>query len=109
MQPFLDQAAAIKAEIVDLKERLKQLKRDKAKDVEVQASVAYIGEKEKVVRDQEAKAAAIDAVVFDLKAVNPNAVAKLDNRTPPQIIQSIETQGRIVADALARLSALLVE
>jgi type I restriction enzyme M protein len=35
--------------------------------------------------------------VFDLKAVNPNAVAKVDERTPLEINQSIEDQGRIVA------------
>ncbi len=30
------------------------------------------------------------------------------NRTPAQIIASIENQGRVVAQALARLSALIV-
>jgi len=44
--------------------------------------------------------------VFDLKAVNPTAVVDVDIRTPQQIIDNIEAQGRIVADALARLSAL---
>ena len=49
----------------------------------------------------------IDAAVFDLKAVNPNAVAVVDERTPGEIIESITTQGRIVADALARLNQLM--
>lgn len=109
MQPILDQAAAIKAEIVDLKEQLKRLKRDKAKEAEVQACAARIAEKEKSARDQEAKAAAIDAAVFDLKAVNPNAVTKQDDRSPAQIIETIEAQGRIVAGALARLGGLLAK
>jgi type I restriction enzyme M protein len=39
--------------------------------------------------------------------VNPNAVIKVDERTPQQIIQNIEAQRRIVAEALANLSALL--
>jgi len=30
MQPLLDEAAAIKAEVVDLKEQLKRLKKEKA-------------------------------------------------------------------------------
>lgn len=107
MQPLTDEAATIKAEVVDLKEQLKRLKRDKAADAELEALANRIGEKEKSVRDLEAKAAAIDAAVFDLKAVNPNAVAKVDDRTPQQIIQNIQAQGRIVADSLSRLSALL--
>jgi len=55
----------------------------------------------------EAKAADIDAAVFDLKAVNPTAAVDLDTRTPQQIIRSIEDQGRIVAEALARLNKLM--
>jgi type I restriction enzyme M protein len=45
--------------------------------------------------------------VFDLKAVNPTAVVDVDTRTPQQIIENIEAQGRIVADALARLNSLM--
>ena len=107
MQPLLDKAADIKAAVVDLKERLKQLKKDKADESKIEALEAEIREKEKSARDLEADAAAIDAAVFDLKAVNPNAVAVLDERTPGQIIESITTQGRIVADALVRLNQLM--
>ena len=41
------------------------------------------------------------------KLTAPNAVAKVDNRTPHEIIGSIEQQGRIVSEALMRLTALL--
>lgn len=51
----------------------------------------------------------MDAAVFDLKAVNPSTVAKFDDRSPAEIIQSIHDQGRIVTDALARLAALVGE
>jgi type I restriction enzyme M protein len=47
--------------------------------------------------------------VFDLKTVNPNAVIKLDTRTPGEVIQSIEDQGKIVAKSLCTLQALLSE
>ncbi|SFZ79556.1 N-6 DNA methylase [Chitinimonas taiwanensis] len=107
MQPLLDKAAEIKAAVVDLKERLKQLKKDKADESEIEALEADIREKEKAARDLEAEAAAIDAAVFDLKAVNPNAVAVVDERTPGQIIQNIAEQGRVVADALIRLNQLM--
>ena len=107
MQPLLDKAAGIKATVVDLKERLKQLKKDKAHEKQIEALEANIREQEKAVRDFEAEVAAIDAAVFDLKAVNPNAVAVVDERTPGEIIQNITAQGRIVTDALARLSQLM--
>ncbi|CAM5290086.1 hypothetical protein RLIN73S_01661 [Rhodanobacter lindaniclasticus] len=44
---------------------------------------------------------------LDLKAVNPNAVSVVDQRTPAQVVAGIEAQARIVADALGRLKALL--
>jgi type I restriction enzyme M protein len=65
--------------------------------------------REKAARDALAKAAAIDDAVFDLKAVNPNAVAKTDARTPAEIIASIEAQGEIVSAALSNLKKLLAE
>jgi len=107
MQPLLDNAAGIKAAVVDLKENLKRLKKDKAADAEIAAKEAAIREQDKAARDLEAEAAAIDAAVFDLKAVNPNIVTTLDERTPVQIIASIDAQGEIVAQALGRLNALL--
>ena len=107
MQPLQDKAAGIKATVVDLKERLKHLKKDKADEKQIETFEVDIREQEKVARDLEAEAAAIDAAVFDLKAVNPNAVAVVDERTPDQIIENITTQGRIVAEALARLNQLM--
>jgi type I restriction enzyme M protein len=107
MQPLLDQAAELKAKVVELKEQIKSLRKGKASDAAVEALDVRIRDKEKTARDFEAQAASIDAAVFDLKAVNPNAIAKLDDRTPKQIIQSIEGQARIVAEALARLRNLV--
>jgi type I restriction enzyme M protein len=107
MQPLLDESARIKAGVVDLKEKLRRLKKDKASDAELEALDAQIREHDKAARELETKTVDIDAAVFDLKAVNPNVVTKTDDRTPAQIIGSIEAQGRIVSDALAKLSALL--
>lgn len=107
MQPFLDEAALLKVQIVELKEKLRRLKKDKGTAKAIATAEAQIREKYKVARELESKAADIDAAVFDLKAVNPNAVAVVDDRTPAQIIRSIEVQGRIVTEALARLSALV--
>lgn len=107
MQPLLDEALQIKANLVDLKERLKRLKRDKASDADVLALTTQILEAEKTAREREVKASDIDAAVFDLKAVNPTAVVNVDTRMPQEIIGHIEAQGRVVADALTRLHALL--
>jgi type I restriction enzyme M protein len=107
MQPLLDEAATIKAEVVDLKEQLKRLKKDKTGDAELQALTEQIQEKDKVARELEARAADIDAAVFDLKAVNPTVVVDVDTRTPQQIIGNIEAHGRILAEALVRLSGLI--
>ena len=109
MQPLLGQAAHIKAEVVDLKERLKLLRKGKADENVLESLEAQIREKDKTARDLESQAANIDAAVFDLKAVNLNAVATVDERSPAEIIASIKTQGRVVADALSRLQSLLAE
>jgi type I restriction enzyme M protein len=58
-------------------------------------------------REAQAKADLIDSAVFDLKAVNPNTVVKIDARSPEEVIQSIEDQSKIVANALAMLRSLL--
>jgi type I restriction enzyme M protein len=107
MHPLLDEAARIKAEVVDLKDQLKRLKKDKAGGDAIEAIDTQIRGKEKAARELEAQAAGIDAAVFDLKAVNPNAVTRGDERSPEEIIRCIEGHGRTVAQALARLQALL--
>lgn len=108
-QPFLDQVTGIQAEVVDLKEQLKRLKKGKPDKTKIEALEENIREQEKIAREAEAKAASIDAAVFDLKAVNPNVVARVDMRTSEQIIENIEVQGQIVDSALKKLKALLVQ
>ncbi len=107
MQPLLDEAAEIKATVMELKEHLKRLKKEKAGKEAIAALNAEIKEKQKSARDWESKANDIDAAVFDLKAVNPNIVAKVDTRTPQEIIANIEEQGQIVSEALTNLRKLL--
>ncbi|CUR76272.1 N-6 DNA methylase [Achromobacter xylosoxidans] len=109
MQPFLDDAGRLRAEVVDLKEQLKRLKKDGAARASIEIVDAQIREKDKSVRELEAQASSIDAAVFDLKADNPNAVVTVDVRTPAQIIESIQDQGRIMEEALERLNALVAQ
>lgn len=107
MKPHLAAAAAAKAEVVSLKEKLKALKATNPKDKKIDTLLAKISETEKSARDSQAAANAIDAAVYDLKAVNPNAVVKIDARTPEEVIKSIEDQGKIVAKSLTALRSLL--
>lgn len=60
-------------------------------------------------RDLETKATGIDAAVFNLKAVNPKAITKVDLRTLQEVLNTIQVQGEIVAQALGKLKALLAE
>lgn len=107
MKPFLDEEERLNEEIVSLKEKLKVLKSANRKDEKIEALEIQIDDQERAAREAKAKADALDAAVFDLKAVNPNAVIKIDARTPEEVIQSIEEQGAIVREALEALKALL--
>lgn len=107
MQPQLEEAERIKAEVVGLKEKLKALRKADAKVDKMEALESRIKEQEKAARDSQSKADSIGASVFDLKAVNPNKVVNLDTRTPVEVIQSIEQQSRVVANALEMLRGLL--
>ncbi len=107
MQPHLDEAARIKGEVVELKERLKQHKKDKVEKTLIKDLQEQIKQLDKLVKESEAKASDIDVAVFDLKAVNPNNVAKLDTRTPQEVIANIQQQQKIIDDAMSALSTLL--
>ncbi|WP_397572556.1 N-6 DNA methylase [Silanimonas sp.] len=109
LEPLRENANRERARIVDLKDELKRLKKAKAPHASIQAVEAQIGNAEKTVRELEAEAATIDAAVYDLKAINPNVIATVDERTPDQIISSIAELGKTVTDALARLRTLLHE
>jgi type I restriction enzyme M protein len=107
MQPYLNAAQRTRAEIVSLKEKLKALKKaDEQPDV-LETIETRIQEQEKASRQSQSKADSIGTSVFDLKAVNPNVVVKNDSRTPPEVIQSIEDQGKIALASLKVLRALL--
>jgi type I restriction enzyme M protein len=107
MGPHVAQAERAKAEAVMLKEKLKALKASQGKAEKIEVLETQIREQEKAARDAQAKADAIDAAVFDLKAINPNAVVKIDTRSPEDVIQSIQNQGKIVDEGLETLRVLL--
>jgi type I restriction enzyme M protein len=96
--------------VVALKEKLKAFKTLRAAgsgDGDIEALETEIWETEKAAREAQAAANAIDFAVFDLKAVNPNAVVKIDTRTSAEIICSVEDHAQVVAKALGVLKTLL--
>lgn len=107
MQPHLDRAMQLKEHAIPLKEKLKLYKKEKRTAEEIGAVINDIAAIEKSARDAEATAADIDAKVYDLKAVNPNAVAKVDGRTTIEVIENIEGQTKVVEEAMGRLKELL--
>lgn len=110
MQPHKEQTTALREELLPLKEQLKLYRKEKKERateiVELEIKIDSI---EKQIREQESIVADIDAKVFDLKAVNPNTVVKVDTRTTLEVIENIEAQAKIVEDAMSTLKAMLTQ
>ena len=106
-QPFRDAARAKSQEAGQIKDRLGELKkarpRDEAAVADAETMAAGLL---KEAREATNKAGDIENAVYDLKAVNPNRRAEVDQRTPAELLDSIEAKGREVAEALAALRAL---
>jgi len=107
MQPHKKKVAELREENIPLKEKLKVYKKAKKGKEEITALEARISDIEKEIKEQENLIADIDAKVFDLKAVNPNAVTKVDTRTSWEVIVNIEAQTKIVAEAMNKLKFAL--
>lgn len=107
MAPHLDEVEKQKNAAVALKDKFAALKKAKAASKKLDTCRAQIVAAEKAAREAQAKADAIDAAVFDLKAVNPRARVERDTRTPADILNAIAGHGQNVDAALARLRQLL--
>ncbi len=108
MQPHLEAVETQKAAAVHAKETLMALKKANAPEAELNEWRTALTGAEKAVREAQAKADAIDAAVYDLKAVNPRARVERDTRPPDEIIESIAKYGRTVETALVKLRTLTV-
>jgi type I restriction enzyme M protein len=107
MQPMRDEVEATKAELINLKELFKRLKRSKGDQADVEVLDEQIRELQVKAKNLEGKITDIDAAVFDLKADNPHIAAEKDTRKPIEIINDIKGQGEIIARALSRLEQLM--
>ncbi|QFY44537.1 N-6 DNA methylase [Candidatus Methylospira mobilis] len=107
MRPFVEEMEKLTEALLPLKETLKALKKHKADKQQISATEEAVKALEKAFREAQTTAGDMDAAVYDLKAVNPNARAVTDTRTVPDIIDGIERQGRIVAQAMENLRAMI--
>lgn len=105
-EPFHSDALKKEQAANGWKEDLKELKKVKPlKKKAIAEAEAKIKELGKEAREMRSKAEAIENAVFDLKAVNPNTRVVEDTRTPTQLIKEIETYGKEIEKALARLKS----
>ncbi len=106
--PLRAEAEEKAAEALTLRDRVKDLRRASPLHLdEIAALEAGAAALAKDANERRNKAQAIDDAVYDLKAVNPNAKAAADNRTPEELLDLIVAKGREVAEALATLRAAL--
>lgn len=102
----LDRLAAEKRQqVITLKEQAKECRKDKAADtasqeLELEKAISAL---EKEINELDGKAKTIRNAIYDLKAVNPNMKAVIDNRTPADLIDFIASQSRDVMDLLGQL------
>jgi len=106
MAPHLAEVTRLKEYQIGLKDELAALRKDKAPEARQVALREALAQAEREVREAQTKADAIDAAMFDLKAVNPNAKVQRDERTPAQVLDAVETHGQALHKALAALRAL---
>lgn len=106
MQPHLAEVEKQKSEAVTLKDKLSALRKANADETQLNACRDSLAAAEKAAREAQAKADAIDAATYDLKAVNPRARVERDTRSPAEIIESISQHGKTVEAALAKLQTL---
>lgn len=106
-RPFHERAAQHTARAKDLEERFRDLRRSPRATVQQkEAAEAKWKATLKDAREAQSKAGAIEAAVFDLKAVNPNRPSDVDERTPGELLTVIEQKGAEVESALAHLREL---
>jgi type I restriction enzyme M protein len=107
MAPHLKEAERQRSQAIHWRTRVSALRRDKSQESELETALRHLPAAEREAREAQTRADAIDAAVFDLKAVNPRARADRDMRGPEQVLAAIAEHQRIIDSALRRLKRLL--
>lgn len=103
-KPFKETSQIRTDEAKAVKERIDELKKAKPRDPDaIEVAEGEMKALLRAAREATAKAEAIANAVFDLKAVNPNRKSNVDTRTPSELLDLIEVQGKEIAEVLAVL------
>lgn len=106
-RPFKEQSRAKSQEAAQWSQRISDLKGALLGDVPaIEEAEIKVKELTRESRQLAGKAKEIEDAVYDLKAVNPNRKPDVDERTPEELMQVIETRGREIAEALAALRGI---
>ncbi len=108
MSSHRDDIQKHQADAIAAKTKLAALRRANAEEKALAHWRATLAAAEKASREAQAKANAIDAAVYDLKAVNPNARVERDTRTAQEIVESIAAHGRAIEAAIGHIRKLLM-
>lgn len=103
--PLEQKASKLEADAIVLKEQAKG-EGEKDKIRALNDKVSSLEQEARALRNQ---AKAIKDAVYDLKAVNPNAVSQEITYTPDELLDIIEEKGLEVAEALANLRQLTTQ
>jgi type I restriction enzyme M protein len=109
MAPHLAEAERRRAQAIHWRAKAAALRRDKTQGLELAATLAHLADAEREAREAQTRADAIDAAVFDLKAVNPRARGGQDSRSPEAVLTVIAAHQRTIDSALTRLAGLLTD
>jgi len=103
-RPLKEKSIAKGQEAAQWLQRVADLKKVKPRDDRaIEEAEAKIKELTRESRELAGKAKEIEDAVYDLKAVNPNRKANVDDRTPEMLMDIIEAKGREIDEALAVL------
>jgi type I restriction enzyme M protein len=106
--PLRAEAKGKTLEAQALRDQIKEQRRENTADADELAALEdRAAALTKAANELMGKADSIDAAVYDLKAVNPNAKATEDTRTPEELLDLIDAKGVEVAEALSALRASL--
>lgn len=101
--PFHKKAEKIRQKAEKLNEEIKKQKKAKAPKEEIESLAKEHKELVKLGREESKRAEAIELTVYDLKAVNPNAVSQQDQRSPEELLEVIAEEGEKIRQALKGL------
>ena len=107
-RPLREKAQALTSQAKEAETAFRDKKQSKtAKRPELAAMEKRWKDLAREARENAAEAERVENAVYDLKAVNPNRKTEIDTRTPAELLDVIEANGKEADEALNRLRALI--